>query len=125
MRHRKVGVQFCPARRDKRNDFRAVTPWRSFPETQVMLILTRKLGETIRIGDEVTISIIEIRGSQVRLGINAPRDVTVHRQEVYETIQEQNRLAAQALPTDKAVLQNLWQTRGAVKHTAPDEGPES
>ena len=78
-----------------------------------MLILTRKSGETIRIGDDISISVIEIRGNQVRLGITAPRDVTVHRQEVYEQIQEQNLQAAQVSTADKALLQNLWQGKGA------------
>ncbi len=77
-----------------------------------MLILTRKVGETIRIGDDIAISVIDIRGNQVRLGIAAPRDVTVHREEVYEQIQEQNQEAAKVQATDKAILQNLWNTKG-------------
>lgn len=77
-----------------------------------MLILTRKVGETIRIGDDIAISVIDIRGSQVRLGIEAPRDITVHREEVYEQIQEQNLEAAKVRATDKAILQDLWQTKG-------------
>lgn len=80
-----------------------------------MLILTRKSGEIIRIGDEISVSVIEIRGNQVRLGITAPRDVVVHRQEVYELIQEQNQQAAQASPVDKVLIQNLWQNKGAAK----------
>ena len=78
-----------------------------------MLILTRKSGETIRIGDDIAVSVVEIRGNQVRLGISAPRHVTVHRQEVYELIQQQNIEAALAQPSDKALLQDLWQKRGA------------
>jgi carbon storage regulator len=84
-----------------------------------MLILTRKIGETIRIGDEISISVIEIRGNQVRLGINAPRNVVVHRQEVYELIQEQNEQAAQASPDDKVLIQNLWQRQGGQGQTKP------
>ena len=76
-----------------------------------MLILTRKSGQTIRIGDDIAISVVEIRGNQVRLGISAPRNVTVHREEVYEQIQEQNKQAAMAHPSDKALIQNLWQER--------------
>ena len=83
-----------------------------------MLILTRKSGETIRIGDSIAISVVEIRGNQVRLGITAPRNVSVHRQEVYEQIQEQNLQAALALPSDKALVQNLWLKKGA-QETAP------
>ena len=77
-----------------------------------MLILTRKVGETIRIGDDIAISVIDIRGNQVRLGIEAPRDITVHREEVYEQIHEQNLEAAKVRATDKAILQDLWQTKG-------------
>ena len=61
-----------------------------------MLILTRKLGETIRIGNEIKVTILEARGKQIRIGIDAPRDVTVHREEVYQMIKEQNILAAEA-----------------------------
>jgi carbon storage regulator len=61
-----------------------------------MLILTRKLGEKITIGESIVISVIEVRGSQVRLGISAPQEVTIHRGEIYERIREQN-LEASAL----------------------------
>ncbi len=84
-----------------------------------MLILTRKSGETIRIGDDISISVIEIRGNQVRLGITAPRNVTVHRQEVYDLIQEQNLEAAKVSATDKALLQDLWQQKGPGKSSKP------
>jgi carbon storage regulator len=77
-----------------------------------MLILTRKSGETIRIGDNIAISVIEIRGNQVRLGITAPRNVSVHRQEVYEQIEEQNTQAAQVQALDKARVQDLWHKQG-------------
>jgi carbon storage regulator len=59
-----------------------------------MLILTRKLNEKLVIGDGIIVSIIEVRGDQVKLGIEAPKTVKVFRQEVYDAIQEQNRLAA-------------------------------
>ncbi len=58
-----------------------------------MLILTRKLGENIRIGDNVRIIVLDIKGGQVKLGIDAPADVSVHREEVYEKIREENRRA--------------------------------
>jgi len=61
-----------------------------------MLILTRKLGETIRIGNEIEVTILDIKGRQVRIGIDAPSDVTVHREEIYQIIREQNILAAEA-----------------------------
>lgn len=59
-----------------------------------MLILTRKLNEKLVIGDGIIVSIIEVRGDQVKLGIEAPKTVKVYRQEVYDAIQEENRLAA-------------------------------
>lgn len=60
-----------------------------------MLILTRKVGESIAIGDDIQVSVVEIKGTQVKLGIRAPMDVTVHREEIYLKIQEENRRAAQ------------------------------
>ncbi|MBU0926865.1 MAG: carbon storage regulator CsrA [Spirochaetes bacterium] len=59
-----------------------------------MLILSRKLNEKVVIGDGVVVSVIEIRGDQVKLGIDAPKSVKVFRQEVYDAIQAENRLAA-------------------------------
>ncbi|WP_422926941.1 carbon storage regulator CsrA [Singulisphaera sp. PoT] len=56
-----------------------------------MLVLSRKKNESIIINDNITVTIIEIRGDKVRLGIEAPKDVTVHRREVYEAIQNQSR----------------------------------
>lgn len=53
-----------------------------------MLILTRKVGESLMIGDEVTITVLGVKGNQVRIGVNAPRDVAVHREEIYERIQD-------------------------------------
>jgi len=61
-----------------------------------MLILTRKAGEMIAIGDDIKIYIQEIRGNQVKIGIKAPPEVTVHREEVYLRIQEENRAAAKS-----------------------------
>ena len=60
-----------------------------------MLVLTRKVGESITIGDEIKIYVMEIKGRQVRLGVQAPKDTVVHREEVYQRILEENRLAAQ------------------------------
>jgi len=59
-----------------------------------MLILTRKIGECITIGDQIKVYVVEIRGKQVRLGIEAPSDAVVHRQEIYEKIVEENRAAS-------------------------------
>lgn len=74
-----------------------------------MLILTRKSGEGIRIGDHVTLKIIEIRGNQVRLGVEAPRDMAVHREEIYQLIQEQNRSSAESSPADPQLLSKVWE----------------
>ena len=54
-----------------------------------MLILTRRVGETLIIGDDVNITVLGIKGNQVRLGINAPKDVSVHREEIYQRIQQE------------------------------------
>jgi len=54
-----------------------------------MLILTRRVGETLMIGDNVTVTMLGTKDSQVRLGVNAPRDVSVHREEIYERIQKE------------------------------------
>ncbi|MBI4666862.1 MAG: carbon storage regulator CsrA [Nitrospinae bacterium] len=59
-----------------------------------MLVLTRKLGESVTIGDNIKISVIDIKGRQVRLGIEAPPNMTIHREEIYAKIQEENQRAA-------------------------------
>ena len=54
-----------------------------------MLILTRRVGETLMIGDEVTVTVLGVKGNQVRIGVNAPRDVAVHREEIYDRIKSE------------------------------------
>jgi carbon storage regulator len=55
-----------------------------------MLILTRRVGETLMVGDEVTVTVLGVKGNQVRIGVNAPQDVAVHREEIYQRIQNEN-----------------------------------
>ena len=54
-----------------------------------MLILTRRVGETLRIGDDVSVTVLGVKGNQVRLGVDAPKDVAVHREEIYQRIQKE------------------------------------
>ncbi len=65
-----------------------------------MLVLSRQRDETIMIGDEIEITIVDIRGDKVRVGINAPIHIPVHRKEVYDAIKEENRRAANIKPDD-------------------------
>ena len=67
-----------------------------------MLVLSRQRDQTIMIGDEIEITVVDIRGDKVRLGINAPNEVPVHRKEVYEAIKRENRAAASVKPEDIA-----------------------
>jgi carbon storage regulator len=55
-----------------------------------MLILTRRVGETLMVGDDVTVTVLGVKGNQVRIGVNAPKDVAVHREEIYERIRKEN-----------------------------------
>lgn len=61
-----------------------------------MLILTRRVGETLMIGDDVTVTVLGVKGNQVRIGVNAPKDVSVHREEIYERIRKEQQQQAAA-----------------------------
>ena len=74
----------------------------------LVLILTRKSGEGLYIGDDVRITILEIRGKQIRLGIEAPASVVVLREEIYRRIQEENLQAAGARDIDVSQIAQLW-----------------
>ncbi len=75
-----------------------------------MLILTRKLGERIRIGDDITITLLEIKGTQVKLGIEAPRNISIHRQEIYEKIRLENLESSDVSASDLSRAASLFKT---------------
>jgi carbon storage regulator len=76
-----------------------------------MLVLSRTRDESIIIGDNVVVTVVDVRGDKVKLGIEAPQDVTVHRREVYEAIRRENQQAAKLRPED---------ARGLGRPTGPD-----
>ena len=67
-----------------------------------MLIITRKLGERIVIGDDIVVTVLEIKGSQARIGIEAPKDISIHRQEVFDRIRQENLKASNVCDEDLA-----------------------
>lgn len=70
-----------------------------------MLILTRRVGETVMIGNDIEVTVLGVKGNQVRLGITAPREVGVHREEIFERIQEERRaLAERSRPDDNRLI---------------------
>ncbi len=68
-----------------------------------MLILTRRVGETVMLGDDVSLTVLGVKGNQVRIGINAPKSVPVHREEIYERIKREKGLAAREGATHEPV----------------------
>ena len=72
-----------------------------------MLILSRKEKEKIKIGNDITFTLIEIRGDQVKIGVEAPKDVKVFRQEIFDAIQNENKLAASSPAADVTALSGL------------------
>ena len=77
----------------------------------IMLVLTRKAGESIAIGSDIRVTVLELQGRQIRLGIEAPSDVSVHRGEVYERIREENELAASADQEQLRALSQAFKSR--------------
>ena len=73
-----------------------------------MLILTRKLGESIAIGDHIKLTLLEIKGKNVRIGIEAPRDISVHRGEIYQMIQSENIKALSSDVRNSSMLSDVW-----------------
>src|SRR5215204_1940091 len=78
-----------------------------------MLVLSRQRDETIMIGDDIEVTVVDIRGDKVRLGINAPKQISVHRKEVYDAIRRENRAAAEVKPEDLSGLGKLGGANGA------------
>ena len=69
-----------------------------------MLILTRRVGETVMIGNEVTVTVLGVKGNQVRIGVNAPKDVAVHREEIYERIKREENHDSRAGPVTSKIV---------------------
>ncbi len=76
-----------------------------------MLILTRRPNESIYIGENICIKVLSLQGKQVKLGIDVPSDVTVYREEVYQRVKEDNRLALQTSNEDLLLVTNLWEEK--------------
>jgi len=68
-----------------------------FMEVKEMLILTRRIGETLMVGDDVAITVLGVKGNQIRLGVDAPKDVSVHREEIYQRIQRERDMGNERL----------------------------
>ena len=73
-----------------------------------MLILTRKPGESIQIGPDICVQVLEVKGNQIRIGVKAPRNIAVHRREIFDIIQKENQSAAQSAPKDLGQISKLW-----------------
>src|SRR5450830_1914663 len=81
---------------------------KSLKGDQHMLILTRRVGETLMIGDEVTVTVLGVKGNQVRIGVNAPKDVAVHREEIYQRIQREDDHEGRSPDTDAKIADDAY-----------------
>jgi carbon storage regulator len=89
-----------------------------------MLVLSRQKDETIIIGDDIEITVVDIRGDKVRLGVSAPKQISVHRKEVYDAIRRENREAAQVKPEDLSGLGKVNPPPGGgAAGKQPPQGP--
>lgn len=86
-----------------------------------MLVLTRKSGDGIRIGDGILVTVLEVRGKQVKIGITAPQDLSVHRDEVYRMIREQNEMASDTGGPDVLDVKDAWLKLMQEKGSKKDE----
>lgn len=84
-----------------------------------MLVLSRRQGESIIIGGEIVVTIVEVRGGQVRLGIDAPRSVDVHREEIYREVCRENLAATQSANTDSSLLRTRVSDRAEAASARP------
>ena len=90
-----------------------------------MLVLSRQRDETIMIGDDVQVTIVDIRGDKVRIGISAPPDIPVHRKEVYESIQRENQAMAEATGISPKQVESLARKHKEEEGKAPPSEEES
>lgn len=79
-----------------------------------MLILTRRVGETLMVGDDVTVTVLGVKGNQVRIGVNAPKDVAVHREEIYQRVQLEKSQVSDAELADR--LESMGSANEGVTH---------
>src|SRR5271167_2524348 len=86
-----------------------------------MLVLSRQRDETIMIGDDIEVTVVDIRGDKVRLGINAPKEISVHRKEVYDAIRRENKAAAQVKPEDLSGIAKIGPKRPGPPESKPQE----
>jgi carbon storage regulator len=89
-----------------------------------MLVLSRQRDETIMIGDDIEVTVVDIRGDKVRLGINAPKEISVHRKEVYDAIRRENRAAAQVKPEDVSGIGKVGPQKLPQPQSQPQKEPK-